>query len=116
MFEWMKTMKSILVTCCLALLCGCCNINYRLLGGTPDVIKPYECTSEAIAGCTFITVPQIVNPGPLELCWLNVVTIPIGVCCFVVDIPLELICDTICWPYDKYMTIKHYKSVDPLDK
>ena len=109
-------MRSILALCCLALLCGCCNINYRLLGGTPDAVKPYECTSETIAGCTFITVPQIVNPDPLELMWINAVTIPVGICCFVVDIPLEVICDTVCYPFDKYWSIKPEKEVNPLDE
>ena len=103
-------MKRFILALSLVAICGCATINNRVFHENPTALEPYQCTSEAIAGCTFITVPQIVNPGPLELQWLNIVTIPIGVCCFIVDVPLEFICDTICYPYDKYQTNKKNKA------
>ena len=109
-------MKAALILCCLTLIFGCANINNRVFceSFNAPFTDPYQSTGEAIAGCTFITVPQIVNPDPLELMWINAVTIPVGICCFVVDIPLEVICDTVCYPFDKYWSIKPEKEVKPL--
>ena len=108
-------MKSILIACCLSLFCGCATINNRILGNN-TITETYQCTSEGIAWCTFVTFPQIIAAKQLEFQWANIVSVPIGVCCFIVDIPIEFVCDTICWPYDKYMTTKYYKAVDPLAK
>ena len=107
----MKQLILALLTTC---LCGCATINNRVFNESlySPFTEPYQSTSEAVAGCTFITVPQIVNPGPLELCWLNVVSIPIGVCCFIVDVPLEAVCDTIWYPFDRWYINKKKEDED----
>lgn len=94
-------MKKLLLSMALLATCGCATINRRVLNNNP-ITETYQCTGESIAMCTFITVPQIVNPGPFEWQWLNLVTVPIGACCFIVDVPIEAVCDTICYPHDKY--------------
>ena len=99
-------MKAILAILFATLLCGCANIHARLIDQSGGHLEPYECTQNAIVFCTFITVPQVVGPEKFEWHALNIITVPIGICCFIVDIPLEVICDTICYPYDKYMMNK----------
>ena len=101
-------MKTLLAACCVALLAGCATVNNRVFNESiySPYTEPYQSTSEAIAGCTFITVPQIVNPGPLEWTWLNIISVPVGACCFIVDVPLEAVSDTLWYPFDKYQENK----------
>ena len=94
-------MKKLLLAMSLLTACGCATISDRILDHEP-IIETYQCTREGIVWCTFITFPQVLNQGPMEFYWLNLVTVPVGAVCFVVDIPLEFVCDTICYPHDKY--------------
>lgn len=96
----MKKLLAILGAVC---LCGCATINDRVLNNC-DITDTYQCTQEGIAFCTFVTVPQIMMCDKGQFQWdaMNIFTVPVGVCCFVVDIPLEFVFDTLCWPYDKY--------------
>ena len=103
-------MKVILATLCLTFLCGCVNIGNRVFGDGPVGRDTYFSTQEAIAFCTFITVPQVMSPDSFEFHWINIITIPVGACCFIVDVPLEFVCDTICYPYDKYVNYKATKA------
>ena len=43
------------------------------------------------------------------LVWQNILTIPIGCICFV-DVALEGVVDTICYPYDKCVADERSKS------
>ena len=101
-------MKALLIALCLSVLCGCANINGRILGNDP-IEDHYQYTIESIAFCSFITYPQVMAPGPSEFEWINCLTIPIGACCFIIDVPLEAVCDTICYPYDSYVIRKRYE-------
>ena len=103
-------MKKLLSILGLACLCGCANIHGRLIDQSGGHLEPYECTQDAIIFCTFITVPQVIGPEKFEWHALNIITVPAGLCCFIVDVPLEFICDTLCWPYDKYQTSKKNKE------
>ena len=103
-------MKALLTACCLALLCGCATINNRVVDN--HVMEPYSCTCEAVAMCSFIMFPQIMSPGPSQLYWLNLVSVPVGACCFIVDVPLEAVCDTICYPFDKHRLNQKENSND----
>ena len=94
-------MKKLLLALAMLSTCGCATITTRIMGGE-TITDTYQCTMEGIAWCSFITVPQVLNPGPMEWHWLNIVSVPVGVCCFVVDVPIEFVCDTLCYPYDKY--------------
>lgn len=37
------------------------------------------------------------------LVWQNIFTIPVGCLCFV-DVALEGVVDTVCWPWDSYIS------------
>ena len=107
-------MKKLMLVTLSACLCGCANINNRVFNESlySPFTEPYQSTSEAVAGCTFITVPQIVNPGPIQWTWLNLISVPIGACCFIVDVPLEAVCDTIWYPFDKWYVDKKKEDQD----
>ena len=99
-------MKKLLLLLGLTFLCGCANIHGRFIDNSGGHLEPYECTELAIVFCTFISVPQVVGPEKFEWRALNIITVPVGLCCFIVDVPLDFVCDTLCWPYDKYQTSK----------
>ena len=94
-------MKKLLLALCLLATCGCVTISNRVLDYEP-ISDPYQCTCESVVWCTFIMFPQVVAPDPFEFQWVNIVSAPIGACCFIIDVPLEAVCDTLCYPHDVY--------------
>lgn len=105
-------MKQLILALLASCLCGCANIHGRLIDQSGGHREPYECTQNAVAFCTFITVPQVLGPEKFEWHALNIVTVPIGLCCFIIDVPLGFVCDTLCWPYDYYQTSKKKEDED----
>ena len=98
-------MKKLLAIIGLVCLCGCMNFNARVRDKSNAVIEPYSCTAAACSFCYVIAVPQVMaDTAGCEFEAMNIITIPIGLCCFAVDVPLELVCDTVCLPYDVYRT------------
>ena len=96
-------MKKLLSILCMACLCGCANIQARLVDQSGGHVEPYGCTQIAATFCTVIALPQVMSPGDFEWYAINILTVPAGLCCFVVDVPLEFVCDTVCLPYDWYV-------------
>ena len=104
----MKKLLAVLgIACC---LCGCMNINARICDKGGATIEPYFCTVSAAEMCYIIAIPQTMAPERHGFMALNILSIPLGLCCFVVDVPLEAVCDTLCLPYDWYQTSKAEKE------
>lgn len=94
-------MKKLLLALCLLATCGCATIRNRIIDYKP-INDTYQCTCESVAWCTFIMFPQVAAPNSFEFQWMNIVSVPIGACCFIIDVPLEAICDTLYYPHDVY--------------
>ena len=103
----MKRIIAILGAC---LLSGCMTTALRVIDRTGHP-EPYQCTEQAFIFCTYISVPQVIGPEKFEWVPLNIVTVPIGLCCFVVDVPFEFVFDTLCYPMDKYHQMQAEKEV-----
>lgn len=95
-------MKKLLSILCMACLCGCANIHARFIDKSGGHVEPYFCTGTAATLCTVVAFPQLMSPGGFEWDPINFLSVPVGLCCFVVDVPLEFVCDTVCLPYDWY--------------
>lgn len=103
-------MKRLILTLSLALLCGCATIQTRIVEGHVTIDEPYFCTCTAASMCTFIMFTQVLSPEKFEWHWLNIVTVPVGACCFIVDVPFEAVFDTLFYPFDKYKAVQSEKK------
>lgn len=93
-------MRKIAAALVAALVCGCVNVYTRLPCTGPRIEDTYQSTGQAFAFSVFVSVPQILNPGPFPgLVWQNLYTIPAGCVCMA-DTACEAVVDTVLFPVD----------------
>ena len=86
----------------IVLVCsGCINCIVRHSPKSPCIEGVYQCTRMAAAGSLILACPHMMSDAPSHgLCAENIVTIPLGIVAFCVDVPCEVVLDTVCLPYD----------------
>ena len=96
-----------LTTCTIALvlmLAGCVNAYVRCPGTEPKIDKTYKSTEASASMVYVIMFPQIAMPSRRNALILeNAISIPIGCLCFI-DVAVEGVVDTACYPIDKVLS------------
>lgn len=94
------------------LLSGCMNLYTRCPFTDKKIEDTYQSTQETFALSYVVMFPQVLPMNESDgLVWQNIFTIPVGCLCFV-DVALEGVVDTICWPYDSHVSKKHKKDFE----
>ena len=85
-----------------SLMCGdCINCIVRHSPREPHITSVYQCTRMAAAVSIVMACPQMMSDAPSHgFEAMNLLTIPCGIVFFCVDVPCELVLDTVCLPYD----------------
>ena len=106
----MKKLLAILVLC--LSFTGCVNVYTRWPTTDSRIEDTYQSTQVSFAFAYVVAFPQVLPMNGTDgLVWENIITIPCG-CVVLCDTLLEGIVDTICWPYDKYVSDVRRRDFD----
>lgn len=99
----MKAINAILTSAVAVLLSGCINLYTRCPGTDARIEDTYQSTSQSIATAYVVAFPQIITGWQPSIEPENFITIPFGLL-VLCDTPFEAVVDTVCWPWDNYIS------------
>ena len=91
------------------LLSGCINMYTRFPTTEPFIADTYQSTEVSVAPAPVVTFPQVMNGWSPRIEPENLFTIPFGLL-VLCDTALEASVDTLCWPWDKYISNKRERE------
>ena len=93
-------------------LAGCINL-YTRCPGTDDIIEnTYQSTCKSMGAAYVVAFPQTTMGWEPSIESENLITIPFGLL-VLCDTPFEVVMDTVCWPWDSYISDKRKPSSTP---
>ena len=84
-------------------LAGCINLYTRCPGTEGRIMDTYQSTSQSIATAYVVAFPQVITGWHPSIEAENLITIPFGLL-VLCDTPFEAVVDTVCWPWDYYIS------------
>ena len=100
----------------IGLLCltfaGCINLYTRCPGTDARIEDTYQSTCQSIGMAYVVAFPQMIMGWEMSIEPENLITIPFGLL-VLCDTPFEAVVDTVCWPWDNYISDKRKPSPQP---
>lgn len=87
------------------LLSGCINLYTRFPTTEPFIADTYQSTEVSVATAYVVAFPQVMQGWSPSVEPENLFTIPFGLL-VLCDTALEASVDTLCWPWDRYVSNK----------
>lgn len=98
----MRSKLIAIVLLCL-ILAGCMNLYTRCPGTDARIEDTYQSTCQSIGTAYVVAFPQIIMGWGPSIEPENFITIPFGLL-VLCDTPFEAVVDTVCWPWDRYIS------------
>lgn len=101
----------------IGLLCltftGCINLYTRCPDTDARIEDTYQSTCKSIGMAYVVAFPQTIMGWEPSIEPENLITIPFGLL-VLCDTPFEAVVDTVCWPWDNYISDKRKPIPTPI--